>query len=135
MCLSVKEKFTPAKEGYQVKLKPLMSTDGYQSIYFHVRGGMRIGETHKAKRRRTSGGYMSGFHVFHSLKDAKGYQSSAHCARVTTVIVKVKTGGSKITGIQKFWSNCSPRRTPKSRYIRAKVTVCSKMTILYEIPK
>ncbi len=135
MCLSEKKRFKPVKEGYQVKRK--LGKGRYQSIYFSVRGGLEIGITYIAKRR-TAGAYdryLSGFHVFHNLKDAEAYRESSHCRRngnysFKSVIIKVKAGGRKITGLQKFWSGIQD-----GVFIRAKITVCSKMTVLEEISK
>ena len=141
MCLTEVKKFKPAKVGYQVKRKGKHGR--YQSVYFFIRGGLEIGGTYYAKRE-TAGGrhdtYLSGFHVFHELNDAKAYQKSSHCWRngkyhFDSVIIKVKIAGRKTTGLQKFWSRIAEEKGLVGKRVKAKVTVCSIMTVLEEISK
>jgi hypothetical protein len=74
--------------------------------------------------------YWSGFHVFHKLEDARKYTNSIH-AGAGSVILKVKTGGIKVTGIQYFFAPFSFHSLGKS--VKAKVTVAEYITLLEEV--
>jgi len=142
MCLSELKVFEPADYGYQVKRKdPINGT--YEGIYFKNVRRMEKGVCYKAIRSKveflTKGYYHTGFHVFHDLENAREYQNSINCEWLSTFIVRVKTGGIRVTGIQRFTTalreedpyDYDPFRRVYD--VHAKVTVCSEMTILEEV--
>jgi len=128
MCLSkLDSSFKPCDIGYQVKRK---KPTGYTALYYEdkrnpinrwdskvrARSVLRIGETYRAVPDRTgnwNNRYDAGFHVFHTLRSAKNYRKD----RWGCVIVKVKTGGKRVTG----------------RQGNRMVTVASEITLLEEV--
>jgi len=128
MCLDkLDASFKPCDIGYQVKRK---TPTGYTALYYpdrrnpvnewdskvRTRTVLRIGETYRAVPVRTGNmnhRYDAGFHVFHTLHSAKSYRKS-HWG---STVIKVKTGGKRITGKQN----------------RRMVTVASEITLLKEM--
>jgi len=47
-----------------------------------------------------SGYYFPGFHIFHELSSARGYESMSWKKRTNTVILEVEARGDKIVGVQ-----------------------------------
>jgi len=84
----------PCDIGYKVFFK---KGNRYYGEYQARTVGRKIGETYKARKIVIGGErYTSGFHVFHTVEDAEFWQMF----RPGNTIVKVKTDGKKITGIQ-----------------------------------
>lgn len=151
MCLHKLEEFPPIDKGYQVKLK---AKTGYTSVYYHNLEIQEIGKEYKAAtdkmietNYRLHNGfplYVSGFHVFHELDDAKLFEKHIDdCFRrnshdyfglthpslsreYNSTIVKVKCGGRKITG----WEYIG---FMTKRIDKFKVTVCEKIKLLREV--
>ena len=134
MCLSKLEDFTPVKTGYQVKYKDTANLDSvrYDAVFYRKLPGQQLGGTYDARRtflntktHRGKLGYMSGFHVLHRVKDARRYRDVLE-SHQEFVVVKVKTGGERITGLQTFTAG-------KLGGASFKVTVCSEITLLHEV--
>lgn len=134
MCLSKLEDFTPAKVGYQVKHKNTANLDSviYDAVFYRRIPGQQLGGTYEARRTllntKTHRGklcYVSGFHVFHRLSDARKYRDVLE-PHQKFVVVKVKTGGEKTTGLQIFTAG-------KLGGAKYKVTVCNEVTLLHEV--
>jgi hypothetical protein len=146
MCLNRLRNFQPCNIGYQVKMKT--STGRYGAIYRHdlfnkvltpsntdKRTRLVIGETYKAHSRMMgeyNHRYISGFHVFHDLEDARAFKKRLEFmqdARHLT-IVKVKAEGKKTTGIQEV---VVKHKNGKFSTKNCRVTVSAVMTILNEV--
>lgn len=110
MCMNEVAEFKPVTLGYQVKEK--ISTNEYRGVYFHgvrTMGNdkfefMIVGVKYKAIESRMRGDkYTMGFHVFHTLADAKKYLLSNHAMHLQNPrIVQVRVDGIQATGYQKF---------------------------------
>ena len=128
MCLDrLDSSFEPCDIGYQVKRK---TPTGYVALYYpdrrnpvnewdskvKARTVLKIGETYRAVPMMIGNcnhRYEAGFHLFHTLRSAKNYRKT----RWNCVIIKVKTGGKRVTG----------------RQGNRMVTVASEITLLEEV--
>lgn len=134
MCLSRLEKFTPVKTGYQVKHKDAANLGSvrYDAVFYRRLPGQQLGGTYEAiekmidvKALRGRVRYMSGFHVFHRLSDARRYRDVLE-PHQKFVVVKVKLSGDTTTGLQVFTAGKLGGR-------KFRVTVCSEITLLHEV--
>lgn len=131
MCLYKLEKFTPARVGYQVKIRREEVGSGsieYESVYWSKT--MSVGMKFEGRGRdiacHTRGTYKSGPHVFHKRTDAEKYLRLMIHMGGGLCVVKLKVHGSYCVG-----SISWPFRD--SREVEAKVTVAKAITLLEEL--